>query len=202
MVQRILLKLYRTLRYQTPGEKVDDHLGIDIEDFYAPSLEVFTSLAAKKEMHSSFADFSEEDGSDVFSEAIAVSLNEKLTTVDLHQLSNASQMYLADIVECVAMVEKQRRSMDDNAARFVLYHRQHALHKGRAGGAQLSWREINWAFHSNSQDILIDVVSKQFHGRTIWENARESGMFMWITDHAALVCYPFRSFTLTSLIIP
>ena len=126
----------------------------------------------------------------MFTEAIAASLNEKLTTVDLHQLSNASQMHLVDIVECVAMVEKQRRSMDDNAARFVLYHRQHALHKGRAHQTQLSWREYNWAFHSNSQDILIDAVSRQFHGRTIWENARESGMFMWITDATALVSQP------------
>lgn len=187
MVQRILLKLHQTLRYQTPGEKVDDLLGIDVEDFYAPASEVFSSMAAKKEMQSSFADFSEVDNADVFTEAVAASLNEKLTTVDLHQLSNASQMHLADIVECVAMVNKQRRSMDDNAARFVLFHRQHALHKGRANAMQLSWREINWAFHSNSQDILIDVVSKQFHGRTIWENARESGMFMWITDNTALV---------------
>lgn len=40
MVQRILLKLYQTLRYQTPGEKVDDLLGIDIDDFYAPASEV------------------------------------------------------------------------------------------------------------------------------------------------------------------
>ena len=166
---------------------MDDMLGIEVEEFYTPGSEAFSTLAAKKEMHSSFADFEEGEGVDVFTEAIATGLNEKLTTVDLYQLSNASQMQLADVVECVAMVEKQRRSMDDNAARFVLFHRQHALHKGRAHAPQLSWREINWAFHSNSQDILIDVVNKQFHGRTIWENARESGMFMWITDATALV---------------
>lgn len=103
------------------------------------------------------------------------------------QLSGPSQIQLADIVECVAIVEKQRRSMDDNAARFMLFFRQHALHKGRVNEVQLSWREINWAFHSNSQDILINVVTRQFHGRMLWEHARESGLFMWITDSTALV---------------
>ncbi|KAF4591525.1 hypothetical protein GQ602_001824 [Ophiocordyceps camponoti-floridani] len=47
---------------------------------------------------------------------------------------------------------------------------------------QLSWREINWAFHSNSQDMLVDFVSRQSHGKLLWEHARESGMFMWLSD--------------------
>jgi hypothetical protein len=51
----------------------------------------------------------------------------------------------------------------------------------------LSWREINWAFHSDSQDILIDMVSHQFHGKMLWKHARESGLFMWMTDPSALV---------------
>jgi hypothetical protein len=120
-------------------------------------------------------------------EHIASKLNERLTTVAIPQLSGPLQIQLADTIECVAMVEKQRRSMDDNAARFMLFFRQHALYKGRANEVQLSWREINWAFHSNSQDILTGVVTHQFHGRVLWENARESGMFMWITDSTALV---------------
>ena len=95
---------------------------------------------------------------------------------------------MADIVECVAIVEKQRRSMDDNAARFMLSFRQHVLRRGRANEVLLSWREINWAYHSNSQDILVDMVSHQFHGKVLWEHARESGMFMWMTDASALVC--------------
>ncbi len=186
MVQHILLKLYKALKYHVEGEAIDDLLGIDIEAFYEPGSEAFASQASKKDLRlSAFADFAEEDP-ETFTESIAASLNEKLTTVDIAQLSNASQIHLADIVECVAMVEKQRRSMDGNAARFMLFHRQHALHKGRANELSLSWREINWAYHSGSQDILINVVSRQFHGRTIWENARESGMFMWITDATAL----------------
>jgi hypothetical protein len=114
-------------------------------------------------------------------------INDKLTKIVLPQLSRQEQIHLADIVECVAVVEKQRRSMDDNAARFMLFFRQHALHRGRSNEVLLSWREINWAYHSNSQDILVDIVSHQFHGKMLWEHSRESGMFMWMTDSNALV---------------
>jgi hypothetical protein len=118
-------------------------------------------------------------------------MHEKLTKLAIPQLSGQEQIHLADIVECIAAVEKHRRSMDDNAARFMLFFRQHALRKGRANEVNLSWREINWAYHSNSQDILTDMVSHQFHNQMLWENARECGVFMWISDYRALVSYVF-----------
>jgi hypothetical protein len=114
---------------------------------------------------------------------------DKLTKLAIPQLSGQDQIHLADIVECMALVEKQRRSMDDNAARFMLFFRQYALRKGRVNEVNISWREINWAYHSNSQDILTDMVSHQFQSRMLWVNARESGMFMWISDLSALVRY-------------
>lgn len=77
--------------------------------------------------------------------------------------------------------------MDENGARFMLFFRQNALRKGRATEMHLSWREINWAFHSNSQDMLADFVSRQNHGSMLWEHARESGIFMWLSDNNAVV---------------
>lgn len=132
-----------------------------------------------------FSDDGEED--ETVTESVAAAINEKLTKIALPQLSRQEQIHLADAVECVAIVEKQRRSMDDNAARFMLFFRQHILHRGRSNEVRLSWREINWAYHSNSQDILADMVSHQFHSKMLWEHARESGIFMWMTDSNALV---------------
>lgn len=80
--------------------------------------------------------------------------------------------------------------MDENGARFMLFFRQHALRKGRTNEMSLSWREINWAYHSNSQDILLDFVSRQAHGSMLWEHARESGIFMWLSDANTLVSGP------------
>lgn len=133
-----------------------------------------------------------DDSDDTFTEETALAICEKLQTIALPQLSGPEQIQLIDIVECVGVVEKQRRSMDENGARFMLFFRQHFLRKGRTNEIHMSWRETNWAYHSTSQDILTDFVTRQYHGTMRWENARESGIFMWLTDATAVVgqcCY-------------
>ena len=140
-------------------------------------------------MHSSYADLSLEDESTVVDENTAVMLNENLARFALPQLSSQEQFRLVDTIECVATVEKHRRSMDDNAARYLLFFRQHMLRRsqGVANKDTVSWRETVWAFYSGSQDILVDLVSRQFSGKLTWKAARESGMFMWLSNAAAVV---------------
>lgn len=130
-----------------------------------------------------------EDEPRVIDETVAVILNENLTRFSLPQLSSQEQFRLVDTIECVAMVEKHRRSMDANAARYLLFFRQHMLRRsqGVAHRNTVSWREIVWAFHSESQDILKDLVSRQFGGKFLWKAARESGIFMWLSDITAVV---------------
>lgn len=118
-------------------------------------------------------------------------LNERLTSVNVRQLSGQEQIQLADIVECLGMVEKQRRSLDENGARFLLFFRQAMLRRGRVGEFQTAWRDVNWAFHSNSQDILTDFVSRQYQGALLWNNAKESGLFSWLSDANAVVRHFF-----------
>lgn len=145
-----------------------------------------------KELQSPYADFSIDEESHFLEESSASVLNETLAHVALPQLTSQEQFRLADIVECVATVEKHRRSMDGNAARYLLFFRQHMLRRGQgvANKRMVSWREIVWAFHSESQDILTDLVSRQFHGKMVWESAKESGVFMWLSDLPALVSVP------------
>lgn len=128
----------------------------------------------------------DEDGEE-FSEKTAEAINEKLLRIGIPQLSGHEQMQLADLVECAALVERHRRSVDENAARFMLFFRQHALRRRHASDMHVSWREICWAYHSGSQDLLVDFVSRQAHGQLLWEHARESGIFMWLSDANALV---------------
>ena len=158
--------------------------------------------ASRKEMHSSYADFADDEDPDTITEEVAASLNEILTRCQVPQLSSKEQFHLADIVECVGTVEKHRRSIDGNAGRFLLFFRQHVLNPGQhsTDHTPLPWREITWAFHSSSQDILVDLVSRHFNGRMLWQHAKESGMFMWMTDIAALVSFnsPLHSFQNTA----
>jgi hypothetical protein len=136
-------------------------------------------------MHTSYADFSDDTEPETVTGEVASSLNELLTTKQIPLLSSREQFRLADIVECIGMVEKHRRSIDDNAGRFLLFFRQHVLNEAQKG--PISWREIIWAFHSGSQDILADLVSRHFNGKMLWQHAKACGLFMWMTDTNALV---------------
>lgn len=151
-------------------------------------------------MQSTYAGFLVDEESHFLEESTASVLNENLLRIALPQLSSQEQFRLADTIECVATVEKHRRSMDTNAARYLLFFRQHMLRRsqGVANKDRVSWREIVWAFHSESQDILTDLVSRLFNGKMLWKSARESGIFMWLSDLTALVSTAFCSFSLLS----
>ncbi|KAK4166197.1 regulator of V-ATPase in vacuolar membrane protein 1 [Cladorrhinum sp. PSN259] len=185
LVHQILLALHKTLKFWAEGDTIDDYLGLDVEDFYAADhLSRHSTTKASGEYLNRRMSYDE--GDEVFSEEVASDISERLTRISISQLSGHEQIQLVDIVECVGLVEKQRRSLDENGARFMLFFRQHALRKGRTNEIYLSWREITWAYHSTSQDVLVDFVTKQNHGRMLWEGAKESGIFMWLGDSAAV----------------
>ncbi|KAK4197613.1 putative regulator of V-ATPase in vacuolar membrane protein [Triangularia verruculosa] len=184
LVHKILQALHKTLRFWAEGDVIDDYLGLDLEEIYAGDESMSSVSGHPREYLNRRQSF--DDGEEPFSEETAVDISERLTRIGIPQLSGHEQIQLVDIVECVGQVEKQRRSLDENGARFMLAFRQHALRKGRANEIHISWREISWAYHSTSQDVLVDFVTKQNHGRMLWEGAKESGMFMWLGDHAAV----------------
>ncbi|CAJ2511065.1 Uu.00g066900.m01.CDS01 [Anthostomella pinea] len=181
-VHRVLLSLNHTLKYHVEGNVIDDYLGLDLAEFYMGD----ATSGNGNDPSYLVSRMSFDDNEESFTEDVALAICEKLQNIALPQLSGHEQIQLLDIVECAGVVEKQRRSMDENGARFMLFFRQHALRKGRTNEIHMSWREINWAYHSTSQDILVDFVSRQYHGTMLWEKARESGMFMWLTDPAAV----------------
>ncbi|CAG8239628.1 unnamed protein product [Penicillium salamii] len=185
LVHSILLNLHKKLKFYTEGDEMDGFLDMPVEYFYE---EDASQQVTSKELRSSYLDSTEDEYSSVVDENTATALNECLARIALPQLSSHEQFRLADTIECVAMVEKHRRSMDDNAARYLLFFRQHMLRKsqGVANKDTVSWREIVWAYHSNSQDILTDLVSRQFTAKLTWKAARESGLFMCLSDPVAV----------------
>ena len=56
-----------------------------------------------------------------------------------------------------------------------------------AGARRLSYRDVTWAFHSESQEILLQESSKAFEGKMLWEDARSLGTFLWLKSSEALV---------------
>jgi len=186
LVQRIINGLHKALRFFSPGDELDSFLTLPPESLFQDR--EFALNVAKRGVDASFSENQEDDMPENVTEDLAASVNEDLAKMAIPQLSSHQQMHLADIIECVATAEKHRRSMDDNAMRYLLFFRQHMLRKGQIPNSRvnITWREIVWAYHSESQDILLDLVAGQFSRRIRWDHARESGMFMWMTDLTAL----------------
>ena len=184
-VQKVIINLYKALKFFSAGDDLDSFVSMSPDEFYAERRD--TSAAAKKEMRSTYADLMDDADPEQVTEELAQSLTESLTSLALPQLTSPEQLHLLDIIESMAIVEKQRRSTDENATRFMLFFRQYMIRKRQnSSGKGVTWREIVWAYHSSSQDILVDQVSRHFGGRMLWEHVRESGMFMWMTDITAL----------------
>ncbi|KAI4734859.1 hypothetical protein E4T50_14619 [Aureobasidium sp. EXF-12298] len=185
IVHRILLNLQKTLKFYTEGDDLDSSQGLDIEDFMS-STEKFSN--SSKQLHKSYSTLDMQEESTAVTEEVAQSLVSLLSEKSVPQLSSTEQLSLADIIECVGMAEKHRRSIDENAARYLLFWRETVMRSRQSSSsAAVTWREMLWAYHSTSQDILVDLVTRQNKGQMTWPHARDTGVFVWLTDREALL---------------
>lgn len=201
LVERILVNLHKELRSYHEEIPLELLLNIPQEVFLDPEHgdgEPVSLHRRYSKVGTDFANYTQEDDFSTFSETMAKSLCEYLTKIPIPHLTGSEQMGLAGIIECAAQVSRHRRSIDENGARYLLFFRQWILRQKRLrvpvarneGG--LSWREIVWAFHSVSQEILVDLVSRPHKGKMMWNGARESGLFMWLKDLESVVCLDFH----------
>ncbi|CUS15530.1 unnamed protein product [Tuber aestivum] len=183
LVEEILVRLHKELKNFHEEIPLDNFLGIPIDTFLAREEDLSTVKRASKLTGGFFGSYQEEEELLYFDEALAKSLCSLLTRIPIPHLMGTEQINLAGIVECVAQVKEHRRSIDENGARYLLSFRQHGL---RREPADMSYREVVWAFHSASQEILIDLVNNNAKGKMMWPQARESGIFMWLRDPEAI----------------
>lgn len=57
--------------------------------------------------------------------------------------------------------------------------------------SRLKYRDIVWAYHSDSQEVLLEASIKACPGKLTWENAKALGIFLWISSPEVLVSFSF-----------
>jgi hypothetical protein len=103
-------------------------------------------------------------------------------------------------------VEEQRRSLDENGLRYLTSLRSFYILNERATSMskvdtvtgrmskelvareRMRYRDFVWAYHSESQEILLDAAVANTGKKLIWNDARALGLFVWIKSHERLVC--------------
>jgi WD40 repeat protein len=173
-MHQVLGSLHSALKYFSEGDKLDSSLGIDF---------VHSPLGANNLKRAN-------DEDERMTENIANELQDRLAGLRLPYLANTQRDELIGIVKSVGASQKQQRSVDLFGYRYLVMSHDHFRQSGKPDNdatMQLSWREIVLAYHSSSQEVLIDMTSRHYKGRLLWKDARECGIFMWMTDLAAVV---------------
>jgi hypothetical protein len=105
----------------------------------------------------------------------------------------------------VEQIDEQRRALDANGLRYLISIRsfytlnkrletfggnlkQNGVTNARAGKRErLRYRDIVWAFHSESQQIMMDASTEACGGRMTWSDAKALGVFLWTRSSEDLV---------------
>ena len=115
------------------------------------------------------------------------------------------KLYIANKVR--HKVDEQRRALDANGLRYLISMRSFYILNERASTpgspgtegtnslpslrsstrARLRFRDIVWAFHSESQEILLSASTSACGGKMKWQDARALGVFMWLKSAESMV---------------
>jgi len=55
---------------------------------------------------------------------------------------------------------------------------------------RLRYRDMVWAFHSESQELLVGAAREACEGRMVWSDAKAVGMFLWLNTTQQVVRSP------------
>lgn len=139
----------------------------------------------------------DDDDPNSFSRKLVERLLRKLEQQPLPHLSKTEQAHLIVMIQTTLEIDEQRRALDANGLRYLISIRSfYTLNKrlesshppvelngplsGRAGKRdRLRYRDIVWAFHSESQQIMMGASTEACGGRMTWTDAKALGVFLW-----------------------
>ncbi|KAG8694259.1 regulator of (H+)-ATPase in vacuolar membrane, partial [Ceratobasidium sp. 394] len=139
----------------------------------------------------------DDDDPNSFSRKLVECLLRKLEERRLPHLSKTEQAHLIVMIQTTLEIDEQRRSLDANGLRYLISIRSfYTLNKrlelsnkspeingfssGRTGKRdRLRYRDIVWAFHSESQQIMLGASTEACGGRMTWADAKALGVFLW-----------------------
>ncbi|CAB4445912.1 unnamed protein product [Rhizophagus irregularis] len=192
LVKQIFAHLYKFLiildRTNKPIERI---LPLPFDKFFQDNMSTASTKTTRYNVL--FGEDSDEEGSQEnlleFTEKEANFLIEKLQVISLPDLSPVEQAQLLALVNTINQVENQKRSLDENGVRYVIFMRRyHYLNKISFGirSPGLNYRDMNWALHSNSQDLLIEYSIQASGGKFLWKDARIHGIFLWLRSNESV----------------
>ncbi|KAF8641123.1 hypothetical protein AX17_000765 [Amanita inopinata Kibby_2008] len=157
-------------------------------------------VISRQRYTSLFNGVTEEQGSErVFSRHLVARLMEALENQPLPYLTPNEQAHLLVLLQTTLEIDEQRRALDANGLRFLISMRSFYILNRRVttpvthetdGVAprqtgrreRLRYRDIVWAFHSESQGLLLNAITSTCKGKMVWSDARALGLPLWLNS--------------------
>jgi hypothetical protein len=176
----ILRRLERTLRFYTEGDKLD------------PLLDATPDILAAGQTHpdNSLLDLD-----------IVSSLKQQLEDIDLPKTSDTEQKRLKIMLDTIIYMQEHIGSLDESGFRYLFSWKLHVLEleskrSQQSTGANgsvtngdevpppvvptMSWREIVFAYHSETQQPLLEALHNYYSGKLDWPTVRKLGIPAWL----------------------
>lgn len=160
IVKQILVRLLKELRYTTI---LEPSMIADVPSMLGINPEFFTETCVQLD-------------EEVFDSDISEELLERLQRVSLPYLTRHQQITLVSVIEAMIQMEQSIRSLDSNAIKYLLGYKLYTIHRGTQNSMTL--RDFNWALHSESQTVLMDLVEAN-STTTLWPRLRDIGIPFW-----------------------
>ncbi|OAX44398.1 hypothetical protein K503DRAFT_383768 [Rhizopogon vinicolor AM-OR11-026] len=140
----------------------------------------------------------------LFSRDMVETLIEQLEARPVPHLTPNEHAHLLVLIQTTLEIEEQRRALDANGLRYVISMRSFYIlnrritsdpSSPRSNGAiprstgwreRLRYRDMIWAFHSESQQLLLSTSTAACNGRMLWSDARALGIFIWLNSVESL----------------
>jgi WD40 repeat protein len=112
-----------------------------------------------------------------FDQSVAHELSGWLQRVSLPFLTRHQQITLASAIEALGQMYQHTRALDSNGIKYLLGFKLYIIHRGIQDS--MTMRDFNWALHSESQNLLLEVVQRP---GMLWPTARDVGMAYWLRN--------------------
>ncbi|KAK4688553.1 rabconnectin-3a, partial [Tremellales sp. Uapishka_1] len=192
LVKDVLVALLGDLkRAEEGGKRKVDFSRLEPSRFWGSVAGKATTRKYDGLFESGSEDVSEEDG---FTEARARDLIQRLDGPVRLPLSEAEKSALATLAQATLEIESQRRSLDLCGLRYLISLRLFVNYNRRSTSGtstpralsatesdRISFRNIVWASHSGSQEILLSATTDCCdHKKMVWTDAQRYGVFLWL----------------------
>ncbi|KAG8923955.1 regulator of (H+)-ATPase in vacuolar membrane [Tulasnella sp. 418] len=147
----------------------------------------------------------ETDDEEGFTRHMVETLVHNLEEHPLPHLTPSEMEHLIILIQTALEIDEQRRSLDGNGLRYLISIRSFffinrrvtqsdsSKNNGARSGIlapfvreRIRYRDIIWAFHSESQEILMSASTTACGGKMMWLDARALGVFLWGTSNEML----------------